>query len=300
MTIREQWFRLMVRAFPKDYRAEYEDEIIDVMLDVSPSGLWAGVTESLGLVRAGLGVSERRDATGRRFRTAVEWGAAIWLGLLLGAGAFVRPMGAAIMGGSAFEFLANHWTALGGAVLLGGAVVVAGRVKWLAGLTGVSGLLVAAFSNSNPYWTFPDSFWYEVKWLAPALIMYIALTGRASRPPGWAVTLPSAAAVSAVLLVLGSANPGYSYSTVLWIDPVRLMAVYTALLAVGLVWVVPSVGAMAIVPIAHLTAAMALPMVLEGAPPAASFIGIFFLTYFALATYLTLRRRQVTATLKPG
>lgn len=296
MTNRELWFRLMVRAFPKEYRAEHEDEIIDAVLGVSPTGLWAGTRESLALVRAGVGVSARHDETRTSFRAAVGWGAALWLGLVLGAGGFLRPVGAAMVSSSVSEFVTMAWAAVAGAVLLLVAVLLASRTSWIAGAAATAGVVLTAWWNSNPYWAFPDSFWYEIKWLAPAMIAYIALAGRRSGFPNWALTLTAAGAVAVLLPVLGIAFPlGYSYQSLLWIEGVPQLALVAGLLAVGLVWAVPGMGAMSVVPIAHLTVVLTL-----GRPSIGTLIGMLALMYFALASHYTLRRRHRFAVPKPG
>ncbi|MDF1598108.1 MAG: hypothetical protein P1T08_18725 [Acidimicrobiia bacterium] len=293
MTNRELWFRIVVRAFPQEYRVEHENEIVEAVLTTSPDGFWSGVRESVALVRAGVGMTARHSGTKMPLLAVTAWGAAIWLGGLLGAGAFVRPLVGASESSSVAEFATGYWAALLGAVLLLIAVVLARRSIWMAAVAGAAGVALTALWNSDPYWGFPSSLWYEFRWLGLALIGY-ALVARHSAAPVWAFALASAMATIAFSLLAGVVRLGESYSTLWWNETVRASTVILVIVAVVLVWFVRGLGAVAIVPIAHLTMALALRLTGE------ALIGGAALIYFATAAYLSLKRRPQVANLQPS
>jgi hypothetical protein len=283
MTNRELWFRLVIRAFPAEHRERHEDEMVESVLAVSPTGFWPAVRQSAALVKAGVGISLRQSGTGEPLAAAAAWGAAVWLGLILGAGAFLRPIVGAARTASVPTYAADYGAALLGAALLLGAVVVARSIPWAALVMAGAGIAATALANTAPWWGWSPSIWYELRWLGPAVVGYVLLA-RWAAGPVWAATLASAVGMIAFINIDG-VPVGETYGMLRLSPTVTSGIALVVITAVLVVWIVPGSGALAIVPVAHVTGLL---LIRRSGDAAAWLLG---LAYFAVAAYVTLKRR---------
>lgn len=170
--IRTFWFALLLRTFPKTFRSDNQAELLEILGERESWSSLELVRESTALVHQGMAVSFRQSSNAPALEQLIR-GAAVWFGLLLGAGPMARLVWSTPARGPQLVgvYAAATVAGLTFAVAMFRRSAIVGFL--VAGLT----ILIGAQSTSVGRWSVADAFLYEVRWFLPALLV-IALRDR--------------------------------------------------------------------------------------------------------------------------
>jgi hypothetical protein len=223
MTIYEQRCRVLLKAFPTEYRCERGDEIVGVLLDTSePARRWPTLRTAADLVSAGLRARAKLTSQGHASMAVIDgMRLAALVGLCVQAAFAVAMIAHRAHDGMLFYATNNAWSTtaldvLAAAWVVSFLLVVAGRPR-LAVIPSVLAstwsvfLLLGNFGGAN-FSEFPRSMLLigvEITLLGvvPTLALLVSSThrsrssGRPSSRPSllWLAALPAMAALFSIL-----------------------------------------------------------------------------------------------------
>lgn len=242
--IRTLWFALLLRTFPKTFRSDNQAELLETLGERESWSAFELVRESAALVHQGMVVSIRQSNSASAAEQLIR-GAAVWLGLWLGAGPMARLVWSTPIRGPQLVGMYAVTTVVGlifAVVLLQRSAIVGFLV---AGLT----ILIGAQSTSVGRWSVADAYLYEVRWFLPSLLV-IALRRRLAPQLRSLPSLGLGMALGCLAVAhLDDGSYGYQFQTL--VSDWRLWAIAVAigaLLAVGAPQVFSRFG----LPAAHL------------------------------------------------
>lgn len=245
--IRTSWFALLLITFPKTFRSDNQAELLEILGERESWSSLELVRESTALVHQGVAVSIRQSNSASAAEQLIR-GAAVWLGILLGAGPMARLVWSTPARGPQLVGVYAVTTVVGliFAVALFQRSAIVGFL--VAGLT----ILIGAQSTSVGRWSVADAYLYEVRWFLPALLV-IALRDRNAPQVR---SLPSLGLGMALgCAAVGHLDDGsYGYRLQALVSDWRLWAIAVAvgaLLAIGAPQVLSRFG----LPAAHLSLA---------------------------------------------
>ncbi|WP_055479536.1 hypothetical protein [Sphaerimonospora mesophila] len=211
----ERRYRLLLRAYPRDYRERFGDEFIGTLLETTPPGrALPGMTESAALVRGGLRTRIAGAAHGP------PWPDGLHLGLLIVS---LADLGLLLPYAGSIPL----WVCLSAGVVL---AVAHGRVRLAMPLVLLVGSKTTAIALGRPWLdqtlvpVFPDSFWGNETALygmggpiTPVITHAVLLLGLlvlAVRPrpprrrfPGWWALAPLVACTDPAWLTVAAGSP---------------------------------------------------------------------------------------------
>jgi len=185
MNLQRFLFQLLVHLFPRSTRNRTGHEMLEVIEDrvdaAGETSLHDVGREAFGFVAGACTAWRSHLGTAAGVRTGASLGSALWFGLLVGLGPGRRTIShwlepGALLGANGVDF---HIAA---SVLAAIALILvrSARTQWAVALL-ITGVALAAVSNSQPWSNTSDLVLYEFRWLALPAIAVLWLRIGASR-----------------------------------------------------------------------------------------------------------------------
>jgi len=245
---RERWLHLLLRVFPPSYRVDYGGEIVDVVLDAHGRRRFALVLESLAMARAGMAI-RTRDALRSTVASQIRWGAAVTLGLLLGAGPLQRAIGQRQFGVALID---GELESLVAVVVILLAVRLTTIHRVMAAVLAFCGVGIASLSAPQGGWTISESLLYESRWLLPPLLLLTIVAPEREGPSTVKVALVTVTVLALFTDPLGIDSFGLNYGHSLQQLASHPVVIAGGVLALSAMWVIRSLPGRLLVGAGHL------------------------------------------------